>query len=165
MKQDLKRQNFNVTPEQEADIAWLKDAVDAPSAKDALLYAVRVMNALVREVREGKAVYLVNQQGERERLLIPEIPTSASQWTYLAERAHPWRRQLYVKGRRLPAWIVWMDMLRENETREEAAYNWDLPLAAVDEIIAYCEQNKELLDMEADEEKRLLKAAGVDLGD
>lgn len=96
MKQDLKRQNFNVTPEQEAEIAWLKDAVDAPSAKNAVLYAVRVMATIVKEVREGKAVYLVNQKGKRERLLIPEIPSNAPQWKYLVERPHPWRRQLYV---------------------------------------------------------------------
>ena len=43
MKTELKRQNFNITPEQEAEISWLKDAIAASSVKDAILWAVRVI--------------------------------------------------------------------------------------------------------------------------
>ena len=166
MKTDLKRQNFNVTPEQEAEIAWLKEATDAPSTKEAILWAVRVLATLARETRKGGSVYIMDDSGQKTRVVIPEIePPAKGSWKYLVERPHKWRRQLYVKGRRLPAAVVWSDMLVNNQTKEAAAEDWDLPLDALDEIVEYCEQNRALLDMEADEERRHLVAAGVDLGD
>jgi hypothetical protein len=75
-------------------------------------------------------------------------------WKYLVEHAHPWRSQLYVKGRKLPASAVWTAMMTNNLSVDEAAYNWNLPVPAVQEIIEYCESNKQLLAMEAAEELR-----------
>lgn len=162
MKTELKRQNFNVTPEQEAEILSLKDAIDAPSVKDAILYAVRTMTALARETREGRAIYLTDEAGARERLLIPELERARKgNWAYLVERPHAWRRQLYVKGRRLLASTVWTDMLANNMSGDQAGDNWDLPVAAIEEIVRYCEANRTLLQMEADEELRRLEEAGT----
>lgn len=165
MKADTKRQNFNVTPEQEADINWLKDALDASSAKDAILWAVRVLITLAREAKRGRRVYLADDSGESERLLIPELERlRAADWEYLVSRPHAWRRQLYVKGRRLTASAVWTDMLANGMTVDEAAENWDLPVGAIDEIVRYCEANRALLAMEADEERRWLEERGVAVG-
>lgn len=162
MKADLKRQNFNITPEQEAEIAWLKEATDSPTTKDAILWAVRVMSTLAREASKGRSVYIIDANGEKTRLMIPELESSAKTgYRYLVERPHRWRRQLYVKGRRLLAFNVWMDMLVNNQTKEQAAEDWDLPMEAVDEIVDYCEQNRALLEMEADEERSRLLAKGV----
>lgn len=162
MKTDLKRQNFNVTPEQEAEIQWLKEAIDAPSTKEAILWAVRVLATLARETRNGGSIYVMSESGEKTRVVIPEIehPTEGT-WKFLVERPHKWRRQLYVKGRRLRAFNVWMEMLVNDQSRQEAADNWSLPLDAIDEIIEYCEQNRALLDMEAEEERSRLLARGV----
>lgn len=166
MKTQLKRQNFNITPEQEADINWLKEALDAPSAKDAILLAVRTLMILSRETKRGRRIYLTDENGEKERLLIPELERShQNEWVYLVTRPHPWRRQLYVKGRRLRASSVWSDMITNDMSIDEAADDWDLPVEAVEEIINYCEANRELLAMEADEERRFLESRGVDLGD
>jgi len=74
---------------------------------------------------------------------------------------HPWKRQLFVKGRKLPAANVWVAMRVNNLTSEQAAENWDLPLEAILEIEEYCEANKDLLQMEAAEEKRRLQAKGI----
>ncbi len=165
MARDTKRQNFNITPEQEAEIAWLREAIDAPTTKDAILRSVRVMATLAKEVREGRSIYLAAPGAPLERLLIPDLePAGRSDWKYLAPRPSSGRKQLYYKGRRLPAFRVWMDMQVNGRTPQEAAENWDLPLEAVQEAIRYCELNQELLGMEADEEKRLLLEAGVDLG-
>ncbi|MDO8683325.1 MAG: hypothetical protein Q7N50_07590 [Armatimonadota bacterium] len=159
MKTDIKRQNFNVTPEQEAEMLWLKDAIDAPSVKDAILYAVRTMATLARETREGRAIYLADDTGAKERLLIPELESASKEkWTYLVERPHAWRRQRFVKGRRLLASTVWTDMLANNMSIEQAAANWELPLEAINEIVRYCEANRYLLQMEADEELRRIEA-------
>jgi hypothetical protein len=164
MKTEHKRQNFNVTPEQEAEIEWLKDALNAPTTKDALLWAVKFSGVMAREVQRGRTIYLADESGEKERVLIPELERSIKgQWKYLVERPHDWRRQLFIKGRKLLASSVWMDMIVNEQSREEAAYGWDLPVEAIDEVIQYCESNKDLIGMEADEERRLLIAQGISL--
>jgi hypothetical protein len=45
----------------------------------------------------------------------------------------------------------------------EAAENWDLPLAACEEIFAYCEANNALIEAEANEERQRLNRAHVDV--
>ena len=86
-----------------------------------------------------------------------------TQWQYLEQRPHSWRRQLYIKGKRLRPFTVWIAMQVEQMTPEETAVDWDLPLAAVTEVIAYCEANRELLEQEAEEERRYLKEKRISL--
>ncbi len=88
---------------------------------------------------------------------------SQTQWQYLEQRPHPWRKQLYFKEKRLKAFDVWMTMLIENMSPEEAAEDWDLPLADVEEAIQYCETHQDLLRQEADEERHRLEAKGISL--
>lgn len=159
-----KRQNFDVTPEQESEIAALRDALGVSSAKDAVLRAVRITSILSREAHAGKVLVLRSPNGESERLIIPELenPTQAG-WKYLVERPHAWRRSPFIKGRRLPAAVIWHDLLANRQTEEEAAEDWNLPVEAIREAIAWSEQNRSLLAMEADEERRFLLASGVAL--
>lgn len=84
-------------------------------------------------------------------------------WQYLDSRPHPWRRQLYVKGRRQRAYSIWSTMLINKFSVEQSADNWELPTEAIQEIIQYCEQNEDLLRREAAEEGRLLREAGIHL--
>jgi hypothetical protein len=58
---------------------------------------------------------------------------------------------------------IWYDMLANHMTEAEAAQNWDLPEAAIAEIVRYCDSHGDLLAMEADEEKRFLLQKGVAL--
>ncbi|MGK7894666.1 MAG: hypothetical protein AB4372_13830 [Xenococcus sp. (in: cyanobacteria)] len=85
------------------------------------------------------------------------------QWQYLEQRPHPWRKQLYIKGRRQKAFTVWRDMIVNELTPEEVAENKELPLAAVYEAIEYCQSNQELLKREAEEERRRLEEKGISL--
>ena len=159
-----KRQNFNVTPDEEAELYALQNALAAPSVKDALLRATRVMLVLNQEVREGGRLYLENTFGERTRVLLPEIePLRISEWKYLSPRSKSSKQQLFFKGKRLSAANVWLDMLANNQTIEEAADNWDLPVEAVQEAVRYCEQNSELLTQEAETEKQSLETSGISL--
>ncbi len=48
-------------------------------------------------------------------------------------------------------------------TIAEAAENWDLPVAAIDEAVRYCERHQDLIKLEADEERQRLEAKGVSL--
>ncbi len=88
---------------------------------------------------------------------------TTTQWQYLESRPHPWRKQLYFKGKKLKAFDVWMDMMVNRETPQEAAENWDLPLDAVMEAIEYCKTNQELLREEAEQERRYLEERGISL--
>ncbi len=80
-------------------------------------------------------------------------PALFADWQYLVARPHAWRRQLYIKGRKLTAAMVWQDMLTNQLSPEQAAENWDLPVLAIAEVIQYCESHAELLQLEADEER------------
>lgn len=84
-------------------------------------------------------------------------------WQYLVARAHPWRRQLHIKGRKLLASTVWQDMIANKMSLEQAADNWDLPLSAIDEVVRYCKNHQDLLKLEADEERYRLEAKGASL--
>ncbi|ELR99614.1 hypothetical protein [Gloeocapsa sp. PCC 73106] len=87
--------------------------------------------------------------------------TPDNQWQYLEQRSHLWRKQLYLKGRRLKAFDVWMDIIVNKMTVEEAVENWDLPAEAIRECIQYCETHQELLQQEAAQEKVYLKERGI----
>lgn len=86
--------------------------------------------------------------------------SQTDKWQYLVARPHPWRKQLYIKGRKLLASTVWLDMISNQMSSEDAAENWDLPLPAIDEVINYCESHQELLQLEADEERYRIEAKG-----
>ncbi|ACK64922.1 hypothetical protein PCC8801_0842 [Rippkaea orientalis PCC 8801] len=86
-----------------------------------------------------------------------------TQWKYLEKRPHPWRKQLYLKGRRLKAFDLWANMMANEMTPEEVADNWDVPLEAVRESIEYCETHQDLLKQEAEIERRHLEERGITL--
>jgi uncharacterized protein (DUF433 family) len=86
-----------------------------------------------------------------------------TQWQYLEKRPHPWRQQLYIKGTRIKASVIYSDMIVNEITPEEAVDNWELPLAAIQEIIEYCQTHQELLKQEASEGRRRLEEKGVPL--
>lgn len=162
---ETRRENFDVSPQQQAEIETLQELLEAPSKKDAILLAIQLTLHLASEARKGNQLFVGDPAMHDLRRLVmlgvekPNIP----KWTYLVEQAHPWKRQLYVKGRKLPAAAVWTGMIANNLSVEEAAENWDLPVGAVNEILDYCESNRVLLEMDAAEELRRLEEKGMGL--
>ncbi|WP_190943923.1 hypothetical protein [Nostoc flagelliforme] len=56
---------------------------------------------LKRQMRAGTQLFLHTREG-LVRLLIPELESpQIGDWQYLVEHTHLWRRQLYIKGRKL----------------------------------------------------------------
>ncbi|HEY7310996.1 MAG TPA: hypothetical protein VH643_16650 [Gemmataceae bacterium] len=81
-------------------------------------------------------------------------------WQYLVRRPHPWRQQLYVKGRNLTARQL-VGAMRANQLDEEAtAADYRLPVEAVREAVVYVERNRELLETEAEIERLMLTRGG-----
>ena len=164
MTATTKRANFDLSPEQEELLANLRAQLAASSTKEAVLKAVQLTAVLLEEVRQGNRLFVGKTPTTAVRLAIPELEARAvGQWRWLVERPHPWRRQLWVKGRKLLASAVWLDAQTNDMGAREAAQNWDLPLEACEEIFAYCEANKALIESEASEERQRLQRADVDV--
>ena len=90
--------------------------------------------------------------------------TTVDPWQYLVRRNHPWRKQLYIKGRNLTARQL-VGSIKANQLDEQsAAANFQLPIEAIREAITYVDQNKELLAAEAEIERLMLKQGGVARG-
>jgi hypothetical protein len=90
--------------------------------------------------------------------------TPVAPWQHLVRRRHQWRRQLYVKGRNLTARQL-VGSIKANQLDEEkAAVNYQLPPEAIREAMTYVDQNKDLLETEAEIERLMLKRGGVARG-
>jgi hypothetical protein len=89
--------------------------------------------------------------------------SSKTQWQYLEQRPDSWRKQLYLKNSKLRAHNVWSDMMVNDWSIEETAYNWDLSVEAVKEVVEYCQTHQELLAQEAESERHYLEEHGVKL--
>lgn len=81
-------------------------------------------------------------------------------YTHLVARAHPWRRQLSLRGCAMTVGQLVATMRANNMSPEDAASNLDLPLPQIEEALAYYAANHELIDAELREEKRRLQAKG-----
>ena len=76
------------------------------------------------------------------------MDTDTQKWTYLYLWPHQWRQQLSVKGGRILASTLYNDMIANDQTAEEIADDYGLPLPAVLEAIRYSEKNIELIRAE-----------------
>lgn len=156
-------ENFKLAPEHKAQLDWLRMALGGISDREAIERAISILVTLKRQMGPGSQLF-VRTREEQVRLLIPELePEPQPNWQYLVERPHPWRRQLYLKGRKLMASTVWLDAIANEMSPEEAADNWELPLAAIEEVFRYCQTHQDLLKMEAEEERLRLQEKGVSL--
>jgi len=159
-----KRLNFDVSPEQEADIGFLRTALRSSSNKETLVRAVRILLALTRAAELGGELVIRRPDGSLERLLIPDIEPAVPRWKYLVNLPHPWRNQPWIKGRRLLASTVWRDMLANQLSPEEVAEDHELPLEAVVEAVSWSEANRQLIELESLEELRRMQAHGAGVG-
>lgn len=164
MTTTTKRANFDLSPEQEALLANLRAQLAASSTKEAVLRAAQLTTLLLSEVTQGNRLFVGKSLTTAVRMVIPELEAhTLGTWRWLLERPHPWRRQLWVKGRKLLASAVWLDALTNGMGPREAAENWDLPQEACEEIFAYCEANKALIEAEANEERQRLNGEKLDV--
>jgi uncharacterized protein (DUF433 family) len=89
-------------------------------------------------------------------------PQSTS-WQYLEPREDSFYRQLFVKGRRIRARTLYGLFMSEEEpmTLQEIAAEYDLPLDAVKEAIAYCESKPPEIEQDFRREEALTEATGM----
>jgi uncharacterized protein (DUF433 family) len=87
-------------------------------------------------------------------------------WKYLAPKPGSSSKQLFIKGRKIAARTLYGAFMSEEspQTPEEIAEDWDVPLDAVLEAIAYCqtdppEVREDIARAEALERKLILENA------
>ena len=83
-----------------------------------------------------------------------------SRWQYLLARPHRWRRQLSIKGRNMTVGQLVSTVRVNRHTPEQASEELELPLAAIYEALAYYAENRDLIEMEASEERRRVGERG-----
>jgi uncharacterized protein (DUF433 family) len=86
--------------------------------------------------------------------------TPAPPWQHLVVRNHPWRKQLYIKGRNMTVRHV-VGAVRANcLTEEEAARDLHLPVEAIREALVYFEANPEVIALDHATEMYLISLEG-----
>ncbi len=86
-----------------------------------------------------------------------------SRWQYLVARPHRWRRQLSIKGRNMTVGQLVSTIGANHYTPEQASDELELPLAAIYEALAYYADHRDLIRLEASEERRRIGERGYPL--
>ena len=90
------------------------------------------------------------------------MSTTSTQYAHLAPNPKSAYRQLFVKGTRIRARVLYgWYACEEPMTPEEIAADYELPVEAVLEAIAYCESNPPELLADYAREEALMEATGM----
>ena len=96
------------------------------------------------------------------RIVLMSVPTTTV-WLHLEPRPKSAYRQLFLKGTRIRADVIHGLHVSDEEPlrAEEIARDYDLPLEAVREAIAYCESNPPEIEEDFRREEALMAATGM----
>jgi uncharacterized protein (DUF433 family) len=89
--------------------------------------------------------------------------TTSTTWRYLAPNLNSCYKQLFVKGTRIRARVLYGMFMSAEEpmTPEEIATEFNLPVEAVQEAIAYCQSKPPEITEDFEREERLIHASGM----
>src|SRR4051794_35788469 len=90
-------------------------------------------------------------------------PSTSTTWQYLEPNPRSCYKQLFVKGTRIRARVLYGMHVSAEEpmTPDEIAAEFNLPLEAVQEAIAYCRSNPPAIAEDFEREARLMEASGM----
>lgn len=88
-----------------------------------------------------------------EEPVIAGLEALGHEWRWLVRRDHPWRRQLWIKGRKLTAGDLARTAAVEGWSPSETARQYDLPVEAVLEAMRYAEVDRDLIEAEEAENR------------
>ena len=89
------------------------------------------------------------------------MSTTETEYQHLEPNPKSSYRQLFLKGTRIRAWVVYCDHVAQDMTAEEIAADRDLPVEAVREAIAYCASNPPAVRGDLIREEEHMRAAGM----
>jgi uncharacterized protein (DUF433 family) len=87
----------------------------------------------------------------------------ATTWQHLAPNPKSAYKQLFIKGRRIRARDLYGMFMSAEEpmTPAEIAADYNLPLAAVEEAITYCQTDPPEIREDFEREERIMEATGM----
>ena len=101
-----------------------------------------------------------------ERLDMISLMDATTKYVYLAPNPHSCYRQLFVKGTRIRARVLYgWYACAEPMSAEEIAAEFGLPVEAVNEAIAYCQASPPELQEDYAREAALREATGMNAPD
>jgi hypothetical protein len=102
-------------------------------------------------------------QADSDQARLPR-ETQVELWKHLVARRHPWRKQLFLKGRNMTVRQLVGTVKANHFSEEQAAKDLGLPVEAIHEAFAYFEANPEVIELDAAYERYLRKVRGVGRG-
>ncbi len=88
---------------------------------------------------------------------------AANNYQHLEPRPGSNYKQLFIKGRKIRAEVIYRETVSlEPQTPEAVAEDFGIPIEAVREAIDYCLHNEPLLRKERDQELEWIRAQGLD---
>jgi len=133
------------------------------AVSDAVAAAFSAFTWMLDQKQQGRKVIAVEPDAlpaQYAEAVLPGVEEALANdhWTWLVERPHPWRRQLWIKGRRMRAAQLVERMDANRWTADETARQFELPVDSVLEAERYVEANRALIDAETIEEQRIVRA-------
>jgi hypothetical protein len=123
---------------------------------DAVTMALDTFSWVIDARRRGKRVIATDPDSmpaAYEEPVIAGLEHLGQPWTWLVRRDHPWRRQLWIKGRNIAAGELARTARVEGWSVEETARQFDVPVEAVLEAQRYAEAARTLIEAEAAENR------------
>jgi uncharacterized protein (DUF433 family) len=91
----------------------------------------------------------------------PPVTEAVEGWRYLVRRPESPYKQLYLKGRSITVGNIVYTMRANKWTPAEVAYQYDLPIEQIEEAIRYYERHRDVVDGDAQEDRRQAEAQGI----
>jgi uncharacterized protein (DUF433 family) len=163
------RVQLDLTPVEVSLLELLQHRLAVRSRADLLQQAFGAFLWIVDEMLSGRRIVSVDAQTLEQiprfkELSLPAVaPATFNHYEHLVQRPEKGRQQPYLKGRNMTVGQLIYTMRANNLSVEEAAADMDLPVMQVREAAAYYQVHRELVDGEAAEEGRQLRAMGVEL--
>jgi len=148
-------------------LALLEKRLAVRSRADLLQQAYGTFIWVVDEMLAGRHIISVeaeslNTLARFKELNLPAVaPLRFQHYQFLVTRPETGRSQLYLKGRNMTVGQLVYKMRANALDAEAAAEDMALPLTQVLEALAYYETHRDLIESEAEEEKRTLSVSGV----
>ena len=168
-KSDKVRVQVDLSAAEATLLDLLQERLSVRSRADLLQQAYGTFLWVVDEMLSDRHIISVESKAlehlERfKELSVPAVqPLIFEHYRYLIAQPEKWRKQLYLKGRNMTVGQLVYTMRANDLSAEAAALDMDLPVEQVREAQAYYEIHRELIEAEADEEKRFLLSEGVQL--
>jgi uncharacterized protein (DUF433 family) len=149
----------------------LSEQLALRSRADLLQQAFSLFVWAVDETLTGHHIVSVDSEQVQKIDRYKEVNISALEplvfqsYQYLTARRHPWKKQLFLKGRNMSVGQLISTMQANNLTVEEAAEDLNLPVEQIREAQAYYQTHQTLIDLEAREEATRLTNKGYQQND